>query len=359
MSSKKSEKEEQLSHLQEQAEEVGAEAQEPEARPKERTFAKAESAEDADGLLPSLDELVLKWVGKTKEEILKKGTPLEKLRLYYCSSDLNGYFGDNGKLTREEINQVAEAVRGDRERVLWRKCNLEYSGLKQYGEKLSFYFKRFQATYATLAVLLNKWDGYEKTAKKLSDLFNFNSEDMSLSDFIFDHREPFLWQKDVDILYSPERVQKFLERTAKYITFEGATLKVDKQSLSFMVDIHGEGGLYSQILHEAGETVEDFEDFKAFADVAEEFYRDSTLKYLPLSIDLSIENAKQERYTRYLVKNLSFFRSDLNERKARGEAVTPEDKKKALIPDYYEVRHTKDIYKSCKNYLKSITRDEI
>ena len=66
----------------------------------------------------------------------------------------------------------------------------------------------------------------------------------------------------------------------------------------------------------------------------------------------SIENAEEERYTRYLVKNLRYFRSDLNQRKAKGETVTPEDEKRAIIPDFYEVKPSKNVLRDCRAAIK-------
>lgn len=387
--------EEQLSQIRQQGAEVEAALQSQKERrefaqmveeerarqdAKKRTFANAKSAEEADGVLPSLEELyngkalptkeqldtgeVLLgtprgW--KTKTEILEDGTLLQKLRLYFSNLDLSGYFGKSEKLTKEEVAKIAASIRTKEDKELVDKCYKEYSVLKMYGEKLSFYFKRFQTTFGMLATSLNRWDGYEKTAQQLSHLFNFNPEGEQLSDIIdadkYPYEPPTIHKDDVERFYSPEKVRAFLSDISKRVTFEGATLKVDKERLCFVVDIFGEGGLYSQIRQEAAEATADLKDFKAFTDVVEEFIKDSTLYYMPLSIQMSIENAEEERYTRYLVRNLSFFRSDLNERRDKGETITPEDEKRAVIPDFYEVTPDKEVYKSCKKYIKGLMAD--
>ena len=288
---------------------------------KKRTFANAQNAEEAEGTLPSLEELAngkalpskeqldtgevvmgtpKGW--KTKSEILEDGTLREKVRLYFSSLDLSGYFGDNGKLTKEEVAKVAASIRTKEDKELVEKCYREYSALRKYGEQLRFYFKRFQTSFAMLAVSLNKWDGYERTAKQLSDLFNFNPDGEQLTDIIDADKYP----------HEPPTIHK-----AK----------------------------------------DDLRDFKAFTDVVEEFIKNSTLFYMPISIQMSIENAEEERYTRYLVKNLSFFRSELNVRRENGEAITPEDEKRAVIPDFYEVTPTKEVYRSCKKYIKDLMAD--
>ena len=332
---------------------------------KKRTFANAQNAEEAEGTLPSLEELANGKALPSKEQLdtgeVVMGTPKGWKRLYFSSLDLSGYFGDNGKLTKEEVAKVAASIRTKEDKELVEKCYREYSALRKYGEQLRFYFKRFQTSFAMLAVSLNKWDGYERTAKQLSDLFNFNPDGEQLTDIIdsdkYPYEPPTIHKDDVERFYSPEKVEAFLYEVSKKVTFDGATLKVDKEKLSFVVDVFGRGGLYSQIKQDAQAAKDDLRDFKAFTDVVEEFIKNSTLFYMPISIQMSIENAEEERYTRYLVKNLSFFRSELNVRRENGEAITPEDEKRAVIPDFYEVTPTKEVYRSCKKYIKDLMAD--
>lgn len=316
---------------------------------KNRTFANAQNAEEAEGTLPTLEELangkalpskeqlvtgeIAPKGWKTKSEILEDGTLIEKIRLYFSSLDLSGYFGDNGELTIDEVAKVKASIRTQEDKELVEKCYREYRVLRKYGEQLRFYFKRFQTSFAMLAVSLNKWAVYESTAKMFSHLFNLNPD------------------------YSPEEVESFLYEVSKKVTFDGATLKVDKEKLSFVVDVFGRGGLYSQIKQDAQAAKDDLRDFKAFTDVVEEFIKNSTLSYMPISLLMSIENAEEERYTRYLVKDLSFFRSELNVRRENGEAITPEDEKRAVIPDFYEVTPTKEVYRYCKKYIKELMED--
>ena len=79
---------------------------------------------------------------------------------------------------------------------------------------------------------------------------------------------------------------------------------------------------------------------------------------MPISIVISIDNAAKESYARYLVKNTSFFRSELTARRENGEAITPEDERRAVIPDFYEVTPTKEVYKACKKYIKDLMTDD-
>lgn len=337
---------------------------------KKRTFANAQNAEEAEGTLPTLEELAngkqlpskeqldtgevvmgtpRGW--KTKSEILEDGTLIEKVRLYFSSLDLSGYFGDNGKLSREEVAKVAASIRTKEDKELVEKCYREYSALRKYGEQLRFYFKRFQTSFAMLAVLLNKWDSYEQRAAE------YTQEYSSLGARTIEINVTGTKATPIPNEILQGALTEYVEKLNSRGSFDGAKLYFDEATTSFKVKVDGKGGLYSQIKQEARAAKDDLRDFKAFTDAVEEFIKGSTLFYMPISIQMSIENAEEERYTRYLVKNLSFFRSELNVRMENGEAITPEDEKRAVIPDFYEVTPTKEVYKSCKKYIKELMAD--
>ena len=385
-SEKRKEKlEEQLSQIRQQGAELEAALQKQKERKefakmvaeerarqdaKKRTFANAQNAEEAEGTLPTLEELAngkqlpskeqldtgevvmgtpRGW--KTKSEILEDGTLIEKVRLYFSSLDLSGYFGDNGKLSREEVAKVAASIRTKEDKELVEKCYREYSALRKYGEQLRFYFKRFQTSFAMLAVLLNKWDSYEQRAAE------YTQEYSSLGARTIEINVTGTKATPIPNEILQGALTEYVEKLNSRGSFDGAKLYFDEATTSFKVKVDGKGGLYSQIKQEARAAKDDLRDFKAFTDAVEEFIKGSTLFYMPISIQMSIENAEEERYTRYLVKNLSFFRSELNVRRENGEAITPEDEKRAVIPDFYEVTPTKEVYKSCKKYIKELMAD--
>ena len=348
------------------------------ARLRERTFVNSHSSDEAEGELPPLEWLAsgLGWfatgfvtkaegdaTGKTKEEILREGTLLEKLRLYYSSADLNGYFeGMDKTLTPLEVEVIRDSIRENSEDIeLVAKCEKEYFTITDYGKELSYYYKRFQSIFGMLAVLLNRWDEYEKTAALLSDIFNENYQD-PIVDYIdadkYPYEPPVFWAEDRERFYSPEKIRAFLEKKARYSYLDGATLYIDKGFCGFKVNVDGKGGLYAQIKMAAKEAAEALNDFKAYAKAAEEYIDASTLRYTPISILMSIENAESERYTRYLVRNPVYFRSELNQRRAKGETITPEDEKRAVIPDYYDSKPTAKIYRDCRKGIKAIEREK-
>ena len=314
---------------------------------KKRTFAYPQNSDEAYAKLPSLEQLANgrtqpdsdKW--KTKDEILENGTLIEKLRLFFASIDLDGYFGTKGKLTKKEKAKIAASFRTMEDRALADKSSKEYSALMEYGQKLQFSFKRFQVSYSSLAALLNKLDEWEERAEAYSQIFYLIRED----------GENYKMEETAE--WAAAMLQKIVLHVTK-IESEGVKFFFDGASKQIKVHIDGERGLYSQIKKEAKEVTKALADFKAFAVVAEDFFEASTLQYMPTIIKMSIENAEEERYARYMVRNLSYFRSNLNERKEEGKTITQEEEAKAVIPDYYEVEPSKDMFKGCKLLMKSL-----
>ena len=149
-------------------------------------------------------------------------------------------------------------------------------------------------------------------------------------------------------IYTEETRENFIQDLLYSNVLDGTTLKFDKKTENFYIDVEEKGGLYSQIQEAAKDATKTLSDFKAYTTVAENYIKKSTLKFMPIPIQMSIENAEEERYTRYLVKNLRYFRSELNQRKERGETVTPGDEKRAVIPDFYEVKPSKNVLADCK-----------
>lgn len=325
----------------------------PRTEPKERIFANPQTGGEAYTDLPSMEHLangynVIQPDGKilSKEDILKSGTLLQKIRLYISNIDLSGYFEAKERLTEEELKQIRNSIRTKEDKKLVNLCVKEYNTIFEFGTRLSYFFKRFQTSYAVLAVLLNKWDSYEYTAKQLTLLY----ETMRTS-FLT------IWEEDdtgkptnteTIELYPDTTINNFIEDLIRTNVLDGATLLFNDNTRKFYISAKEKGGLYSRIQEAAKDATKDLSDFKAYVIVAEEYIYKSTLKYMPIPIQMSIENAEQERYTRYLVKNLRYFRSELNQRKERGETVTPGEENMAVIPDFYEVKPSKNVLADCK-----------
>lgn len=325
---------------------------------KERIFANPQTGDEAEPDLPTMEHLANGYITlsdgdykiMTKEEILTGGTLLQKIRLYISGIDLSGYFEAKEQLTQEEERVIINSIHTKKERELTTLCIREYNTIFDFGKNLNFFFKRFQTSYAILAVLLNKWDSYEYTAKQLTLLYNLMKTSILTIWEAEENQQPTNIE-DIE-LYPESTRNNFINDLLCSNVLDGATLRFNKQTEQFYIDVEEKGGLYSQILEEAKSVTKNLSDFKAYAVVAEDYIKKSTLKYMPIPIQMSIENAEEERYTRYLVKNLRYFRSELNQRKERGETATPEEERRAVIPDFYEVNPSKNVLADCKDFIK-------
>lgn len=305
-------------------------AEELQKKQLQRKFASPTNADEAEGELPTMQVLL---GGRSERDIIDNGTLLEKIRLYFIYRDFDGYFGASKNLKEEVMANLAVSVKTKEDDELGAQCGREFVAFTKYGERLSYYFQIYQTSFAILARLLNLWDNYEKQAERITLVFSRWLE-----------RDPEVAEWMVKIN---------LDHSLLVDKWEGAILRFDKEKKVFYVDVDtapskGEQSLYSQIQKEAASTAEALSDFKAFAIVAQDYIAKSKLHYMPISIQMSIENAEEEKYTRYLVKNLSFFRSELNFSKSKGKNITPDEERRAVIPDYYEVEPTQAIYDNCK-----------
>ena len=318
---------------------------------KKRAFVKSKNADEADGVLPTLEDMANGYKPassdketyriRTKEEILESGTLVDKVRLLLSSDDLSRYYGMRSvKLSSQEKQKITASIKSKEDKDTIRQCFKEYATLIEFGKLMHLSFKNFQTSYGILAVSLNKWISYERTAEELTKLCKF-----------METRDPV--SKMVE--ESDSNGERIKGAIFKVMPLEkGNKIVFNEEKQRYEADIFGSGGLYSRIKQEAKEVEENLADFKAHALVAEEYINKSTLQFMPTSIEMSLDNAIEERYTRYLVEDLSFFRSELNERKEKGETVTPDDERRAVIPDYYEIKPMELIYWNCKRGITLI-----
>ena len=311
-----------------------------------RKIVTASTAEEADGDAPPAEVRAFQFNGKTKEEVLASGTIQEKMRLYVCYSDASNYFDNNsGELSKDEKVQIAKELLTDEGKEKAAKYMDEYRALLYIGEQARYYFKLYQVAFSFLAKLLNRLDRLEQmagwytkevraiasipTAKELKEgeqRPHFNTEadrKMAIEKSVTDHRK--LWDEPAFLGYHPSTMDFFIA--------------FDKRS-----------SIYTQIAQAAKATAEALSDFKGLAVAAEQFVAKSELKYMPISLETPIQNAKEELYTRFLVGNPKYFRSGLK------ATQTPEDRRRAVIPDYYEVKPSRETYENAKEALRSYNK---
>lgn len=321
---------------------------ENELKPKARHFANPTTADEAETKTPTMAELTAEimirtadgWKPGTKEEIMRRGSLLDKLKVYYCDRDLEGYTETERDFTREDFRNLKNSILSEEDAELVKRCVNEFRTITEFGDRLRYEYRRFQTYFSMLALLLNKLDSYETMVKYLNDVQSRIRERygdiISKTEFTKDGWEDIQYPLNITAL-------------------NGATLRKNPDN-TFTLYTGGKGMLYDEICKGAKTAERQLKVFKAYVKAAQEYIAASALQYTPISIRMSIADAEEERYARYMVKNLSFFRSELNERKAMGEAITPEEEKRAFIPDYCEVKPNTAAYRNCKFGIKQIAQ---
>ena len=315
-----------------------------------RSFAKPTTSEEAEGEVPSAEARAEGFNFKTQEQILESGTLREKIRLYICYLDADNYFGNDSSLSPQDVKKITDSIRTDEDKAEVSRYLTEYRTLNKFGENLRFYFKRFQTSFAFLAKLLYLLDRYEAELKQRNALLNIFLSIPSLEETGSTPEEAPYFTTEAD---KDSFTQEIVKRLMKMGENEGALLHYNQKSKRFNL-LHPKDGLLSKIQKEAKEVEEALADFKAYAVVAEEYCKKSKLVYLPISVQMCIENAEEERYIRYLVTNLRYYRSELNDKKKQGQKITLQEYKLAVIPDYYEIKPSKDVLINCKEGINNI-----
>ena len=315
-----------------------------------RTFAKPTTSEEAEVEAPSAEARAEGFSFKTQEQILESGTLREKIRLYICYLDEDNYFGSEKSLSNEDMKKISSSVKTIEDRKAVEVYFREYQTLKKFGVVLRYYFKRFQTSFAFLAKQLYLLDKYEAEVETYNAvLTSFLAIPSSEAEGEILH---FKTEED-----KREAVKKLASNLAKIASksISGEVIHLDLEQMELSLNLQ-KGKHLADIQKEAKEVEDSLADFKAYALVAEDYCKKSKLKYLPISIQICVENAEEERYIRYLVDNLTYFRSEFNNRKYRGETITPEEYLRAFIPDYFEVEPSKDVLADCKDGIKRIEK---
>lgn len=260
---------------------------------------------------------------KERKDIFENGTDIDKLRYSLFIIDLSGWVGEeNTKLTKKEEEHLRAIYNKDKK--LFDTCFEDCRIIIEYGDKVLSAFRAFQVSFSYLSALLNRLEKYNAFMIFLNSLLDVNNLEDKLS---------------------------LLERITKngVLYLQGATLVYNTESNVLEMD---DTDLYEDILKQAVKTNGELADFKAFVKAGVEFAETTTLKYIPISMEMSIRNAIEERYARFLVNNKKYFLSELFEKQERGEKVTPEEEKYAVIPDYYKTTPNEAVYLDCLEGLK-------
>lgn len=286
---------------------------------KKREFAEAKNAEEADEIFPDSKKIAGKI--KAKRSILAGDNLLDKFRLLFYHYDFLGYWDVEPLLSDRDMLKIKDSIKTKADLELYGECMREYQTIKRFGNRLKYCFKCFQVSYSCLAVLLNRLDEYEDFVDYTNIVGSMLTKTQKLN---FINTNPS-WESGAFLL-------------------DGAKMIYNEEKDIYELD---DSEIYEKILTEAAVVANELADFKAHIEAADYYIENSHLKYTPISIEMSWENAILEKYTRYLVKNKRYFLSELFNKTDKGEQPTEEEKRYAVIADYQETKRNERTYIDC------------
>ena len=270
------------------------------------------------------------------------GSLKQKLWRFFLTFDLDhskeyaGTFYNLGKekLTEKETDQLRGEIR-DEDVEMVRQCFREYNTINAYGGKLEASYYKLEVAFGRLALLINQWDGYENAAKI--------------------HTATYRRIRATD----PEAGENYRDNiiicSGEDGNWNGARLQFNEKEDAFTVDVDGmEESLYGQIKEAAAITEAKLSAFKAFVVAAMVYLEKSILHYTPLCIVVTTASAMGNHFADGLVRDKRYFRQEINKKKIAGEKVTREEEKRAVIPDFYEVKTSLPVYKECLDGIKGL-----
>ena len=112
------------------------------------------------------------------------------------------------------------------------------------------------------------------------------------------------------------------------------------------------GGLRERLVTKAAECATWLSYVKAYITTIEDYVGKYYLTpFLPVEMAQNIENVKGEKYTQKTIAR-EYHLSEINKKRAEGQAVSIEEVQMALVPDYEETTPNELVAQSCIHWLK-------
>ena len=309
---------------------------------------------------------------ETYERIISKGKPLERAILYVHNFDLKNYLG-RGILTEEQRKRLRETFKTEKQEAVLREVGNIYDGLFEYSR---FYLlttrKMWESIAWELVTLCQKWEEADLLAETLTKIY-------------YTQILPFVTKMECytgESPYSEEAFKKYFSEVWNIDRKQGITPRVEQSGtdeegrplFKIVADVDGKKGLYSRIIkkREEAETILNIlrgavEPFSNYLLTQIPLKTGGTLfpytTILPnmaesiLDYPDSIPAMTEPRMEKY-------FAFQLRQRREKGETITPEEEKRAVIPDYNQAEEVesfmfagkRNLYKNLPEYY-DINRD--
>lgn len=296
---------------------------------------------------------------ETYERIISKGKALERAILYLRNFDSENIYG-RGILTAGQKARLRETFNPERSRKVVAEVGRFYDSIFNYTR---FYLlttqKTWQAEANLLITLCQKWEAADRLAETLTKIYY--TQILPLSEKT----------EEGGGAYTEEAFKKYVSEVWNIDPKQGITPRVEQSGtdeegrplFKLVADVDGKGGLYSKMM-EIKSNAEDLlrllrgavEPFSAFMLSNIPLKTGGTIfpytSILPHSAESildypdrldSMREPEMEKYFAYRIR----------QRREAGETITPEEEKRAVIPDYNQAEDDEDyIYSGKKNLYK-------
>lgn len=264
------------------------------------------------------------------EEIIEHGTTKQRAALAVVSVDINRFIRKGGLSAEQRkrlVNKMYEAPKKEQEKYTF--YIEEARKMMRYADKVNFAFKVFQTEVGYLSQYLIAWDKYEEEAKACTEIL-----------CKFENEKEELYIKIKEALLS------------SHSTWEGAALSFNEEKKEFFVNVYVEGSLLKSIFASTEDLQNALIYFKTLAEAGEDYIWETAPFCEPYSMEMIIENAREERFVRALCSPC-YLRSVIRIREESGEEVPAEEHFRAIIPDYYALPINEELYKTMIDKLKN------
>lgn len=339
----------------------------------DEALARKEQEEENEQLAARIKERKAARKGLDVDEIIKSGTPEEKAALAVSDYDASS-FCKGGFLSPENKKALKASIATYEDSVTFMGYLKLYSDLVFCENRLAYLFKRYQVEVALLSKLIDKYEAIQKDLGIYQAIYgervgsgsgrgikyNLTNDKTNAKDISQTTPEALLVEfnevhKGDGVIFKDNVKGNLVEGTlydGNGITIYGEINEDGSKTL--IADIDFKGGLYDQIKDQAKECEKELSYVKGAIEAIEDYVIGNCfLAFVPNRMELTIENVKEERFSRSVIAP-GYHQSQLNyKRDDKGETVTKEEEYEAVVPDYYEVQADEDVK---EDFLKFIIK---
>lgn len=325
-----------LESMMAQVRETAVEANRAIKASKKRKEAEAASRSEAEPETPT--QAGKQWY---YDEVIEKGTALERAQLAIKHSNSKQGYSMTGQLLTDEQEELLKKKisKSPKAKKLTTELQNLVACIMTYAKTLQSLRKQWQHSAAVIATLCEEWRGYEHQAELLTLLVAEWKE----------RKEPL----------SDEEIKKRL----KGYDSSRVKFKYLPEEAKIVADIDGRKGLYHLIKEEQRVAIYSLRTLRSAIELFSDFAYSTLylkdggevfiLNILPQIVENMMEYPDSTPF-QMEDRNLQYFAFPLRRlrEEGKGDTITPEMEKKAVIPDYNQVEELPEVTRNLKLIMK-------